>query len=618
MNPIDNPKETMSDNLNNKSMFFMRNFAIIAHIDHGKSTIADRLLQKTKTVGDREMRDQMLDTMPLERERGITIKAQTVSMSYKAKDGNTYTLNLIDTPGHVDFTYEVSRSLAACEGALLVVDSSQGVEAQTLANVYLAMDNNVKLFPVLNKIDLPSARPDEIKEEIENELAIEAGDAVLCSAKTGEGIEDIPEAIVHKLPSPAGNSTLPLKALIFDCWYDPYLGIVTLVKIIDGELKRGQKIKMMATGLLCDVLDIGIFKPSMQKLPALSAGLVGYIITGVKRLGDLKVGDTITDVVNPTPDPFPGFTEVKPMVFCGIFPSDTSQYPLLKDALIKLSLNDSSIRFEPETSSALGFGYRCGFLGLLHMEIIQERLEREYDLDLIITAPTVVYKALLKDGKRIRIENPNDLPDVQKIEFIEEPFVKLTIFTPSEFVGNLLQLCTTKRGVQSKMDFLGSNRVHIEYDIPLNEVVLDFHDRLKSITKGYASMDYEVSRYVQSDLVKVDFLINGESVDALSIITHRENSIHKGRELCKKIKSNLQKHQFIIAIQAAIGSKIISRETLGALRKDVTAKCYGGDITRKRKLLEKQKEGKKRMKMIGKVEIPQSAFLSILKTDNSN
>ncbi len=596
----------------------IRNFAIIAHIDHGKSTLADRMLETTRTVQSREMKDQLLDNMALERERGITIKAQTVCMKYKAKDGEEYTLNLIDTPGHVDFAYEVSRSLAACEGALLVVDSTQGVEAQTLANVFLATSNDVEILPVLNKIDLASSRPDEIKEEIENELAIEAEDALTCSAKTGQGVDEIMEAIVTKLPPPNGNPEAPLKALIFDSWYDSYLGIVTLVKVIDGCITKNQKVKMLATGLQCEILNTGIFNPSMTNLPELSTGQVGFIITGVKKISDLKIGDTVTDLKHGTEIPFPGFTEVKPMVFCGIFPTETVQYTVLKDALEKLTLNDSSIRYEPETSSALGFGFRCGFLGLLHMDIIQERLEREYNLDLIITAPTVVYKCTTTKGEVMEIENPNDLPEPQYIEKMEEPLVRLTLFTPSEFVGNILKLCNERRGVQEKMDFLGQNRVHLEFSIPLSEVVMDFHDKIKSITRGYASMDYELTEYQQSQMVKVDFMLNGERIDALSAVLHKDQSTFKGRELCKKIKANMNRHQFVIAIQAAIGGKIIARETLGALRKDVTAKCYGGDITRKRKLLEKQKAGKKRMKMIGKVELPQDAFLAILKSDGKD
>lgn len=604
-------------NQKNTDLSRIRNFAIIAHIDHGKSTIADRLMEITNTITSRESKNQLLDSMDIERERGITIKAQTVCMSYKAKDGITYSLNLIDTPGHVDFSYEVSRSLAACEGAILIVDASQGVEAQTLANVLLANSNGVTIIPVLNKIDLPSARLEEVKDEIENELAIDTSDAICCSAKTGEGIIDILEAIVTRLPSPSGLTEAPLKALIFDSWYDAYLGIVTLVKVINGTISKGQRVEMMATGLNCEILNTGIFSPKMKNLNKLSTGEVGFIITGVKKVSELKIGDTVTDDKRPTETAFPGFVEVKPMVFCGIFPTDTVQYPLLKEALERLSLNDSSISFEHENSTALGFGFRCGFLGLLHMEIIQERLEREYALTLIMTAPTAVYRVTTTSNELLIIENPNDLPEPQKIKEIQEPIVQLTIFTPSGYVGNILKLCNDRRGIQTKMDFMGANRVHLEYAIPLSEVVLDFHDKLKSMTKGYASMDYEITGYQAGNLAKVDFMINGERVDALSVIIDREKSAYKGREICKKIKANMSRHQFQIAIQAAIGGKIISRETLGALRKDVTAKCYGGDISRKRKLLEKQKAGKKRMKMIGKVELPQDAFLAILKSDDA-
>lgn len=594
---------------------YIRNFCIIAHIDHGKSTLADRLIEATGALSAREMREQVLDSMDLERERGITIKAQTASMYYRARDGERYLFNLIDTPGHVDFGYEVSRSLAACEGALVVVDASQGVEAQTVANVLLAMKNNLALVPVINKIDLPSADPDKVRQEIEEELAIDATDAVLASAKTRIGIEDVLEAIVARVPPPPDSREENLRALIFDSWFDPYLGAVSLIRIKDGSLVKGQKIQMMSHGKVFEVLKVGKLTPKAIEVNGLSAGEVGFVAGSIKAVADTRVGDTITDASSPATEPLSGFQPAKQMVFGGIFPIDASEFPVLRDSLEKLQLNDSSLTFETESSNALGFGFRVGFLGLLHMDIVQERLEREYNLDLIFTAPTVVYKVYKLDGEKIDIENPAKLPDATEIEKIEEPYVSMAIHTPEEFIGGLLKLLQDRRGIQKGLDYLTSKRVRITYEIPMNEMIFDFHDKLKSISRGYASMDYEVIDYRPGDLVKLDILVNTEAVDALSCIVHRQHATIRGRALCAKLKEILPRQMFQIAIQAAIGSKIIARETISAFRKDVTAKCYGGDISRKRKLLEKQKEGKKRMKQIGSVEIPQKAFTAILSLD---
>ena len=591
----------------------IRNFSISAHIDHGKSTLADRLLEKTGALSDREKTDQFLDKMDLERERGITIKAQAVRLTYLADDGQEYILNLIDTPGHVDFTYEVSRSLSACEGALLVVDASQGVEAQTLANVYLAIDENLEVFPVLNKIDLPSAEPEKVRAEIEEIIGLDASDAVVASAKTGLGIEDILKAIVQKIPPPTGDPDGPLKALIFDSWYDPYQGVIVLVRMIDGSMKKGDKIRLMASRTEHEILKVGVFAPNTVAVNELTAGEVGFITASIKVVQDAKVGDTITHVRNPTAKALPGFKEVKPMVFSGLYPIDSGDYEDLRDAMEKLRLNDSSFSFEPENSVALGFGFRCGFLGLLHMEIIQERLEREFGVDLITTAPTVVYKVTTVKGEKINVDSANKLPDVQNIDHIEEPFILASVHVPNEFVGAVLALCEEKRGVQREIKYLTANRVMVIYELPLNEIVMDFFDRLKSLSRGYASLDYEYLDYRPSELVRLNVLINGDLVDALSLIVHRDKAQYRGRDLVSKMKEFIPRQQFEVAIQAAIGNKVIARETVKALRKDVTAKCYGGDITRKRKLLEKQKEGKKRMKQVGNVELPQEAFLAILK-----
>ncbi|MGD0585261.1 MAG: translation elongation factor 4 [Oryzomonas sp.] len=594
----------------------LRNFSIIAHIDHGKSTLADRLLEYTGALSDREKQDQFLDKMDLERERGITIKAQTVRLNYRADDGNDYVLNLIDTPGHVDFTYEVSRSLAACEGGLLVVDASQGVEAQTLANVYLALDNNLEVFPVLNKIDLPAADPERVIQEIEEIIGIDAHDAVLASAKEGIGTHEILEEIIKKIPAPTGDAAAPLKALLFDSWYDQYQGVIILVRLFDGTLKKGDKIQLMSTNSSFEALKVGVFAPVMSEVPALSAGEVGFVIAGIKDVADAKVGDTVTLLNRQCERPLAGFKEVKPMVFSGLYPIDTAQYEQLRDALAKLKLNDSSFSYEPETSVALGFGYRCGFLGLLHMEIIQERLEREFGLDLITTAPTVVYKVHRITGEVVTIESANLLPEPQHVDYLEEPFILAHIHVPNEFVGGVLALCEEKRGVQREIKYLTPARVMIIYEMPLNEIVLDFYDKLKSITKGYASLDYEHLDYRRSELVRMNIMINGEVVDALSLIIHRDKAYFRGRDLVSKMKELIPRQMFEVAIQAAIGNKVIARETVKAMRKDVLAKCYGGDITRKRKLLEKQKEGKKRMKNVGNVELPQEAFLAILKVDD--
>ena len=591
----------------------IRNFSIIAHIDHGKSTLSDRLLEYTGTVSQREKMDQILDKMELERERGITIKAQTARLSYKADDGHTYILNLIDTPGHVDFSYEVSSSLSACEGALLIVDASQGVEAQTLAHLYTAVDVGLEIFPVLNKIDLPSADPERIKEEIEEILGLDASEAVLASAKEGKGIKEILEAIVKHFPPPKGDPEAPLKALIFDSWYDTYQGVVVQVRVLDGFVKPGTVIRFMATGKEFEVDNVGVFAPAPKQVASLGPGEVGFVVAGIKEVRDTNVGDTITDAKRPTKEPLPGYKAAKSMVFSGLYPVDSTQYENLKEAMVKLRLNDSSFTFEPETSLALGFGFRCGFLGLFHMEIIQERLEREYGLELITTAPTVIYRVTKTDGKVIMVDNPSNLPPPQNIAMIEEPFIKATLHLPSEFLGAVLGLCESKRGIQRDMNYITTTRVMVEYEIPLNEIVLDFYDKLKTLTKGYASMDYDYLDYRKSDLIKLDLLINGEGVDALSLIMPRERALTRGRELAEKMKELIPRQMFEIIIQAAIGSKIISRETIKALRKNVTAKCYGGDISRKRKLLEKQKEGKKRMKQVGRVELPQEAFLAVLK-----
>jgi len=591
----------------------IRNFSIIAHIDHGKSTLADRLLEATGMLSAREKTDQFLDKMELERERGITIKAQAVRLNYTAVDGQKYILNLIDTPGHVDFTYEVSRSLSACEGALLVVDAAQGVEAQTLANVYLAIDENLEVFPVLNKIDLPSADPERVRAEIEEIIGLDASDAVLASAKTGIGINEILEAIIEKIPSPKGDPDAPLKALIFDSWYDPYQGVIVLVRVIDGALKKGDKIRLMASRTEHEILKVGVFAPHTMAVDELTAGEVGFITASIKVIQDAKVGDTITHVRRPAEKALPGFKEVKPMVFSGLYPIDSNDYEDLRDAMEKLRLNDSSFSFEPENSMALGFGFRCGFLGLLHMEIIQERLEREFGVDLITTAPTVVYQVVTLKGEMINIDSANKLPDVQLIDHVKEPFILASVHVPNEFVGAVLALCEEKRGVQREIKYLTATRVMVIYEMPLNEIVLDFFDRLKSLSRGYASLDYEHLDYRPSELVRLNILINGELVDALSLIVHRDKAQYRGRDLVSKMKEFIPRQQFEVAIQAAIGNKVIARETVKALRKDVTAKCYGGDITRKRKLLEKQKEGKKRMKQVGNVELPQEAFLAILK-----
>lgn len=594
----------------------IRNFSIIAHIDHGKSTLADGLLEVTGALSQREKKEQFLDNMELERERGITIKAQTVCLNYRADDGQDYQINLIDTPGHVDFSYEVSRSLAACEGAILVVDAAQGVEAQTLANVFLALENDLTIIPVLNKIDLPSADPEGVKKQIEETIGLDCEGIVHASAKERIGIKEILEAIVKKVPPPQADRALPLRALIFDSWFDSYQGVVVLVRLKDGVIRKGEKIKFMATDREYEVLKLGKYRPFPDNVDVLEAGEVGFIICGIKDIRDVKVGDTVTTAKNSAPSPLPGFQRIKPMVFAGIFPVVASEYANLKDALDKLCLNDSSLSYEVEKSAALGFGYRCGFLGLLHMEIVQERLEREFNLDLITTAPTVVYRIHLLDGTVMDLDNPSQMPAETKILKMEEPFVKVTLHAPTEYIGSILKLCEDKRGVQIKMDYVTEKKVIIEYKLPMNEMVLDFYDRLKSISKGYASMEYEFMDYEEADLVRVDILINGEAVDALSFIVHRSRSQNRGRQIAEKMKELIPRQQYQVAIQAAVGAKIIARETLGALRKDVTAKCYGGDISRKRKLLERQKEGKKRMKQIGSVDVPQEAFLAILKVED--
>ena len=590
----------------------IRNFSIIAHIDHGKSTLADRLIQICGGLEVREMTEQVLDSMDIEKERGITIKAQTVRLKYKAHDGETYTLNLMDTPGHVDFGYEVSRCLAACEGSLLVVDASQGVEAQTLANVYKAMDAGHEMVPVLNKIDLPAADVEKAKAQIEEVVGIDASDAIPISAKSGLGIEDVLEAIVTRLPPPVGDGSAPLKALLVDSWYDTYLGVIILVRVKEGKLAKGAKIRMMSNGANYTVEQLGVFTPKKVQVAELQPGEVGYIITGIKQVADCKVGDTITEERRPADAPLPGFKPSQSVVFCGLYPTDAGEFEHLKDSLGKLRLNDASFEFETESSTALGFGFRCGFLGMLHLEIIQERLEREFDLDLITTAPSVVYRMHLTDGTMLELHNPNDMPDVTKIETIDEPWIRATIMTPDDYLGNVLSLCTEKRGIQENLTYVGSRAMAV-YKLPLNEVVFDFYDRLKSCSKGYASFDYELTDYTESDLVKLNILVNGEPVDALALIVHRSQADFRGRKLCERLKDLIPKHLFPIPIQAAIGGKIIARETISAMRKDVLAKCYGGDISRKRKLLDKQKKGKKKMREIGNVNIPQSAFLEALK-----
>lgn len=592
----------------------IRNFAIIAHIDHGKSTLADRLIQFCGAVDKREFRDQMLDSMDIERERGITIKAQTVRLGYKAKDGKNYQINLMDTPGHVDFSYEVSRSLAACEGSILIVDATQGVEAQTLANVYQALEHNHEIIVVLNKIDLPAADVDKVCQQIEDVIGLDCTDAIFVSAKLGTGIEDVLEALVTKLPPPQGDEKKPLKALLVDSWYDPYMGVVTLVRVKDGHIKAGMKVKLMAAGMTYSVEKVGVFTPKPVEVSELKTGEIGYIIAGIKSVGDARVGDTITTENHPASEPLAGFKPCVPVVFCSIFPVDTVDYGKLKDSLVKLQLNDASFSFEPETSQALGFGFRCGFLGMLHLEVIEERLEREYNLDLVTTAPSVVYKIHLSNGTVMDLHNPSDMPDPTSISFIEEPWITAKIIVPDEYLGNILALCEEKRGIQKELTYVGS-RVLVEYELPLNEVVYDFYDRLKSISKGYASFDYQLSGYKQNDLVKMTILVNGEQVDALSMIVYRNNAEYRGRQLCERLKDLIPRHMFKIPIQAAIGGKVIARETIAAFRKDVTSKCYGGDISRKRKLLEKQKEGKKKMREIGNVKIPHGTFLAALKME---
>lgn len=597
----------------------IRNFCIVAHIDHGKSTLADRIIEKTGLLTAREMQEQVLDNMELERERGITIKSQAVRTVYKAQDGKEYIFNLIDTPGHVDFNYEVSRSLAACDGAILVVDAAQGVEAQTLANVYLALDHNLDVFPVINKIDLPSAEPQRVKDEIEDVIGIEAQDAPLISAKNGIGIDEVLEAIVKKIPAPSGDETAPLQALIFDSLYDSYKGVIVFVRVMNGTVKKGTKIKMMATGASEEVVEVGIFGAG-RFIPCeeLSAGMVGYITASIKTLSETEVGDTVTEADNPCAEPLPGYKKVQPVVYCGVYPADSAKYEDLKEALEKLQLNDASLFYEPETSLALGFGFRCGFLGLLHLDIIQERLEREYDLDLVTTAPSVVYKVYKTDGTVIDLTNPSNLPDPSEIEYMEEPIVNAEIMVTKDFVGSIMELCQQRRGRYISMEYIEAGRALIKYELPLNEIIYDFFDALKSRSRGYASFDYDLKGYEKSSLVKLDILINKEQVDALSFIVHSDSAYERGRRMCEKLKDEIPRHLFEIPIQACVGGRVIARETVKAMRKDVLAKCYGGDITRKKKLLEKQKEGKKRMRQVGSVEIPQSAFMSVLKLDDDN
>ena len=593
----------------------IRNFSIIAHIDHGKSTLADRILEQTQTLTAREMKTQTLDSMDLERERGITIKLNAVQLTYAAKDGQEYTFHLIDTPGHVDFTYEVSRSLAACEGAILVVDAAQGIEAQTLANVYLAIDNELEILPVINKIDLPAADPERVRKEIEDVIGLDASEAVLASAKAGIGIVDILEQIVEKVPAPLGDPDAPLQALIFDSHYDPYKGVIVNIRIMQGTVKPGDKIHMMATGKDFEVLETGVFTPKISPRDELTVGDVGYLSASIKNVGDTRVGDTMTSVKNPASEPLAGYRRMNPMVFCGLYPIDTSKYNELRDALEKLELNDSALEFEAETSQALGFGYRCGFLGLLHMEIIQERIEREFNVDLITTAPSVIYNVVLTDGSEMKVDNPAMMPDAQKVDYVEEPYVKASIMVPNEYVGSVMELCQHKRGNFMTMDYLDSTRVNIIYELPLAEIVYDFFDQLKSGTKGYASLDYELIGYKQSKLVKMDILLNGEHVDAFSFIVHKDFSYDRGKAIVEKLRKLIPRQQFEVPVQAAIGQKIVARSTIKSMGKNVLAKCYGGDISRKRKLLDKQKEGKKRMKQVGSVEVPQEAFMAVLKMD---
>lgn len=595
----------------------IRNFSIIAHIDHGKSTLADRILEFTGALSNREMEEQVLDQMDLERERGITIKLQAVRLNYKAKDGHEYLLNLIDTPGHVDFTYEVSRSLAACEGAVLVVDAAQGIEAQTLANVYLALENNLEIIPVINKIDLPSAEPERVKQEIEDVIGLDASDAVLASAKEGVGIEEILEQVVQKVPAPTGIPSEPLKGLIFDSHYDPYKGVITYIRVVDGSIKPGMKMKMMASGKTFEVTEVGVFKPKMTQVDELTVGDVGFIVASIKNVRDTRVGDTVTDAKNPAKEPLPGYRKVNPVVFCGLYPVESANYNDLREALEKLELNDAALKYEPETSQALGFGFRCGFLGLLHMEIIQERIEREFNIDLITTAPSVIYHVTKTNGEKIAVDNPAKMPEQVKIDMIEEPYVKAGIMVPNDYVGPVMEICQGKRGEFINMQYLDTNRVTITYHMPLSEIVYDFFDQLKSSTKGYASFDYELIGYKASNLVKIDILLNAETVDALSFITHKDKAHQRGRQIAEKLKQLIPRQMFEVPIQAAIGNKIVARESISAMRKNVLAKCYGGDISRKRKLLEKQKEGKKRMKSVGTVELPQEAFMAVLKIDNS-
>lgn len=593
----------------------IRNFSIIAHIDHGKSTLADRILEQTKALTAREMKSQLLDSMDLERERGITIKLNAVQLEYKAKDGETYIFHLIDTPGHVDFTYEVSRSLAACEGAILVVDAAQGIEAQTLANVYLALDNDLEILPVINKIDLPAAEPERVRQEVEDVIGLDASEAVLASAKAGIGIEEILEQIVEKVPAPTGDPEAPLKALIFDSLYDPYRGVIAYIRIMEGTVKVGDTVRMMATGKEFEVTELGVFTPKTTQRNELTVGDVGYLAAAIKNVGDTQVGDTITFAKGGATEPLAGYRKLNPMVYCGLYPIDSSKYNDLREALEKLELNDSALQYEPETSQALGFGFRCGFLGLLHMEIIQERIEREFKIDLITTAPSVIYQVTMTDGEERRIDNPSDMPDPQKIAHVEEPYVKASIIVPNDFVGAVMELAQGKRGIFVDMQYLDTNRVSVVYEMPLSEIVYDFFDQLKSSTKGYASFDYELIGYKQSKLMKMDILLNGENVDALSFIVHRDFAYERGKVIVEKLKELIPRQQFEVPIQAAVGNKIVARSTIKAMRKNVLAKCYGGDISRKRKLLEKQKEGKKRMKQVGSVEVPQEAFMAVLKMD---
>lgn len=604
------------DRLNRQSK--IRNFSIIAHIDHGKSTLADRILEKTNALTAREMKDQLLDSMDLERERGITIKLNSVQLKYKAKDGEIYTFHLIDTPGHVDFTYEVSRSLAACEGAVLVVDAAQGIEAQTLANVYLAIDNDLEIVPVINKIDLPSADPERVRNEIEEVIGLDASEAVLASAKAGIGIEEILEQIVEKVPAPQGDPEAPLKALIFDSLYDAYRGVVAYIRVVDGTVKVGDKVKMMATGKEFEVTEVGVFTPKATPAAELTVGDVGFLTAAIKNVGDTRVGDTITNAKNGASEPLPGYRRLNPMVYCGLYPIDSAKFNDLREALEKLELNDSALQFEPETSQALGFGFRCGFLGLLHMEIIQERIEREFKIDLITTAPSVIYDVIMTDGTELKVDNPSNMPDPQKIDRVEEPYVKATMMAPNDYVGAIMELCQEKRGIFIDMQYMDETRVSIVYEIPLSEIVYDFFDQLKSSTKGYASFDYELIGYKPSKLVKMDILLNAEKVDALSFIVHRDFAYERGKVIVDKLRDLIPRQQFEVPIQAAIGQKIVARSTIKAMRKNVLAKCYGGDISRKRKLLEKQKEGKKRMKQVGSVEVPQEAFMAVLKMDDTN